>query len=359
MLKAVNGVKLQRDALHALRHVLAQVPALEIVDVEHGDAQNDDVADAVVRLRSSGRRHALLCEVKSNGQPRYVRGAILQLQHQVARQAGPATPVLMAPYLSPQARAMCRDESVGFLDLEGNAWIRFDSVYIEREVASRPHVDRRELKSLFKPKSARVLRAMLRDPTRAWRVSDLAQRASVSLGHVSNVRSRLLDREWARVADGGLLLTNPGLVLDGWRAAYEPPAGERKSFYTALHGAAFDEAARKALRPQRDSTHAAFASFSAARWLAPYARVGSHDFYADAVGLDAISSALALSLVTKGENVVVTVLRDPGPLHDVVEQAPGVVCTSPVQTYLDLCASGERGREAAEHLRREMLAWPS
>jgi hypothetical protein len=28
-----------------------------------------------------------------------------------------------------------------------------------------------------------------------------------------------------------------------------------------------------------------------------------------------------------------------------------------VQTYLDLAASGERGREAAEFLRRERLQW--
>jgi hypothetical protein len=47
-----------------------------------------------------------------------------------------------------------------------------------------------------------------------------------------------------------------------------------------------------------------------------------------------------------------------GPLHDTVEPAPGVICTSPIQTYLDLAAAGERGREAADHLRREKLTWP-
>jgi hypothetical protein len=34
-----------------------------------------------------------------------------------------------------------------------------------------------------------------------------------------------------------------------------------------------------------------------------------------------------------------------------------VVCTSPVQTYLDLAAAGERGQEAADHLRQERLQW--
>jgi hypothetical protein len=67
--------------------------------------------------------------------------------------------------------------------------------------------------------------------------------------------------------------------------------------------------------------------------------------------------ALKLSSVSKGENVVVTQLKDSGVFRDTVEPAPGAICTSPVQTYLDLAAAGERGREAADHLRNERLTW--
>ncbi|PTN50146.1 hypothetical protein DAI43_18800, partial [Achromobacter xylosoxidans] len=42
----------------------------------------------------------------------------------------------------------------------------------------------------------------------------------------------------------------------------------------------------------------------------------------------------------KGENLVVTVLDDPGLFLDTVQPAPGVVCTSPIQTYLDLSVAG-------------------
>lgn len=101
-----------------------------------------------------------------------------------------------------------------------------------------------------------------------------------------------------------------------------------------------------------------FASFSAARWLAPYARTGSQYFYVDEAGLDALRNALKLSTTAKGENVVVTLPKDRGLFRDAVETASGFVCTSPVQTYLDLAAAGERGREAADHLRQERLTWP-
>ena len=118
---------------------------------------------------------------------------------------------------------MCREQAVGYLDLEGNARLAFDGVFMERLVSDKPSVERRELKSLFKPKSAQVLRTMLRDPNRAWRVTELAETTGVSLGHVSNVRVGLLDREWAQVSGEGLLLSEPDALLDAWRNAYEPP----------------------------------------------------------------------------------------------------------------------------------------
>jgi hypothetical protein len=358
MLKTPKSMKhLESAAVKALRELLEQVPAIKIVDIELEPVGSDRGVDIVAHIDLSGRRHTLVCEVKSSGQPRHVRMAALQLRNHMVHHAQQATPILVAPYLSPEAQALCREESLGFLDLEGNARLLFDTVFIERLVASKPAIERRELKSMFKPKSAQVLRVMLRDPSRAWRVTDLAQNAGVSLGHVSNVRASLLDREWAKVSDGGLFLSYPDALLDGWRDAYEPPAGKRMSFYTTLHGGAFEEAARRALLSERTTRHAAFASFSAAHWLAPYGRTGAQYLYADETGVERLHAALKLSSVSKGESVVVTLLKYPGLLHDTVEPAPGAICTSPVQTYLDLTVAGERGQEAANHLRREKLTW--
>jgi hypothetical protein len=73
--------------------------------------------------------------------------------------------------------------------------------------------------------------------------------------------------------------------------------------------------------------------------------------------LEHIRQSLRLSSSLKGENVIVSAPRDRGVFLDVYEPVPGIRCTSPVQTYLDLSVSGERGREAAEHLRRTRLTW--
>jgi hypothetical protein len=359
VLNSGQAVKeVERRAAEALRRLLAEVPVIRLRSLEHEPSSPDQGIDIMAGVEVSGQRHVLVCEVKSSGQPRHVRMALLQLRNYVAHHSQNATPVLIAPYLSPDAQALCREQDVSFLDLEGNSRLSFDSVFIERQVASKPVVERRELKSLFKPKSAQVLRVMLRDPHRAWRVSELSKVAHVSLGHVSNLRMRLLEREWAQVSEDGLFLSEPDVLLDQWRAAYEPPAGRRVAFYTTLHGSALEGAARAVLRADSDTGVAIFASFSAAQWLAPYARTGTHYFYADDAGLERLSAALKLSSASKGENVQVILPKDLGLFLDTVEWAPGAICTSPVQTYLDLVVAGERGREAAEHLRHQRLTWP-
>jgi hypothetical protein len=359
MLKIGESLKdVEHLAAEALRELLAQVPTIASIEVELEAAQADRHVDILAHVTVAGRRHALVCEVKANGQPRHVRTAVLQLRSYLAHYGADATSVFIAPYLSPEAQALCREQGVGFLDFEGNARLAFDGVFIERLVAAKPPTERRELRSIFKPKSAQVLRVMLRDPRRAWRVVDLGEVAGVSLGHISNVRAALLDREWAGVSPDGLFLTDPDGLLDAWREAYQPPAGRRLAFYTTLHGSAFENAARGVLGVTNQDGGAILASFSAAQWLAPYTRVGSQFFYADSAGVEALRQALKLSAAAKGENVVITCLEDLGPFRDTIEPAPGIICTSLVQTYLDLAAAGERGREAADHLRRERLIWP-
>ena len=358
MLKTANLVKeTEIQAVHALRSVLEQVPAIKLKSITREARTDHALLDIVAKLSVAGRGHTLACEVKESGQPRYVRTGLLQLRSYVARLGRDVTPVLIAPFLSSAAQELCREQGVGFLDLEGNVHLAFDAVFIERTVASKRAVERRELKSLFKPKSAQVLTVMLRDPTRSWRVAELAEAADVSLGHVSNVRTGLLDHEWGQVSQQGLFLAAPDGLLDAWRDAYEPPAGRRLGFYTTLHGGALEEAARRVLRAGSDKGRAVFASFSAAQWLAPFARTGTQFFYADERGLGRLRAALTLSSPAKGENVVVTVPEDEGVFRDAVEPAPGAVCSGPVRTYLDLSAAGERGLEAAEHLRRERMGW--
>lgn len=359
MLKNTDSMKNSGARVaQALRGLLEKIPILQVQGIDSEATSDGGEPDFIARLLVDGRSHQLICKYSANGQPRYARSALLELGSYVVHRAPQATPVFIAPYISPAVKQLCQEKGVGYLDLEGNARIAFGGVFIERFVDHKPVSQHRELKSLFRPKSAQVLRAMLREPDRAWRVTELSEASGVSLGHVSNVRTGLMDREWARASDDGLVLSQPTALLDAWRDSYTAPPGERLRFYTPLHGGGLEEAARSALRADSGPGRAAFASFSAAQWLAPYARTGTHYFFADDEGLRKLQVALKLAPTAKGENVVITLPKDLGLLADTVEPAPGAVCTNPVQTYLDLAIAGERGAEAADHLRQEKLSWP-
>jgi hypothetical protein len=350
--------QMAQQAAAALLRLLDAIPVIEVKAVQHAPDGDPSNADILLQLKAAGKGHGLIGVVKPSGQPRHVRHAIMQLQAALGATPKAATGVFIAPYLTPAARAMCRDRGVGYLDMEGNAWLAFGGIYIERHMPGKPLLERRELRSLFSPKSSRVLRALLAQPERSWRVAELAATSGVSLGHVSNVRSGLLDREWASITGDGLVLETPHALLDAWQHSYQQGV-ERRHFYTALHGIALDNAARRILSTNDSDGRAAFSSFSAAQWLSPYARTGLHYFYADEDGMNKLISGLKLSPVSAGENIVITLPKDESVLLDTVEPAPGAICTSAVQTYLDLSVAGERGKEAALHLRQELLAWPA
>ena len=359
MLKSIPPTEheLELRSAEQLRQLLEEVPAVREVKVEHEPTAFDRGIDLIVRFTVGDLPHALVCEVKSSGQPRHVREAVHHLKYVTSSfPTVLATPVFIAPYLSAESRLLCKQAGVGYVDLEGNSRLVFDNVFIERQVDSKPPVERRELKSLFKPKSAQVLRRLLREPSHAWKLVDLAEAAGVSLGHASNVRQALLAREWAIIEREGLRLTAPDALIDHWRDHYEPPVGERISAYTPLHGQALNKAIGAAA--ERSGAQVMLASFSAAQWLAPYGRTGTDYLYVDRAGYAALREIMEIGPVTRGANLEIAVMKDDGLFRDVIEPAPGVRTTSPLQTYLDLAAAGERGREAADHLRESGLEWP-
>ena len=119
-----------------------------------------------------------------------------------------------------------------------------------------------------------------------------------------------------------------------------------------LHGESLEQQNKKLFADSELGIHALLSSFSAAHWLAPFARYPYQMFYADEIGESILRDQLQLKRIGKGENVIIELPADEGLLTDRIEAAPGIWSTSLIQTYLDLHVSGERGAEAAAHLRK-------
>jgi hypothetical protein len=360
MLKLVHSLHapkqdLTRRAEEHLRNVLVEVPFLTLPNFE-SVAEESSRADFTVPVDAASDHWLLVCEVKNLSQPRQVREAAYNLRHHLLSLPNrKAYGILIAPYLSEESIAVLRKESLGYLDFAGNCFLSFGSVFIERRGTPNPAIRRRGLREIFAPKASRVLRVLLQDPEQPWRVIDLAKSAGVSLGQVSNVRRALLNREWAYVDAGGLQLKDPRVVLDAWRTEYKAPVAEEKHYYTLLHSESLDSALRTAFKTADADQHLLLASFSAARWLAPFARMAGHFFYADTAGEALLKDALQLDNVARGANVTVIEPKDDSVFIGRTQPVDGLWSTGPLQTYLDLWNAGERGREAADQLRADIL----
>ena len=353
-------------AVDVVRDLLRDVPGVQLESPEHEQEIDRDYGiDGLITFAHGDGNYALVVEVRSNGAPRFIRSGVYQLESCVARlhRSGEVNggrrliPMIVSPYLSPQSRAICRKHDTAYLDLVGNARLAFDAVYIERAVAEKPVSETRTLRSIFAPQAAAILRVLLREPGRAWRVADLAARARASYGHVSNVRKALLAREWIEVGKDGVVLVQPEALLETWRENYRRPSGETITGYTHLHGSQLDEQLRGLLNPHRESPRAIYALHSAAQWLAPYGRSATLALYADEPGSGALKEALKLTHAARGANVMLLVPTDESLFHDANEPAPDVFCTSPIVTHLDLWTGSDRDREAAEHLAGEFFPW--
>ena len=369
MMKPSDSVKeIEIEAVEAVTALLDRIPILEVISVEreHRTSSNREI-DGVVHLDNDGRRVALVIEVKSKGQPRYVRNAIYQLRDYVTHmnnsefgtKVQQVVPMLVTPYLSPEARGICDEYKVCYLDLYGNARLTFGNVFIERSVADKPKSETRSLRSIFSPKAAAILRLMLRNPGEAWRVTELAERADASLGHVSNVRRSLLEREWIEEHDDGVVLTKPQELIETWRSNYRRPSEHRITGYTHLHGKQLEKILSGLLENHIDGPRAICSLHTAAKWISPFGRDGMNTFYADEEGAEFLADRLDLSPSSKGANVAINIVRDDSIFADAIEPAPGIYCTSPIQTYLDLWVGNDRDREAAQFLQEEHLSWLS
>lgn len=367
MMKYAQTLK-EQDVItsDAVRDLLCHVPDVKVGSIVYQQNVGREYGiDGRIDLSRDGVDYALIIEVKANGAPRFVRAGVYQLESFVAHllQSGHVDigrrliPMIVSPYLSPESRAICKAHNVAYLDLFGNAHLAFDNVYIDRAVAGKPKSETRAMRSIFTPKAAAVLRAMLREPGQAWLVADLAEKADVSIGHVSNVRKYLLEREWIEKKDDGVVLIRPDALLKTWRENYHRPSGHRITGYTHLHGEQLEVRLSGVLNPFPQRPRAIYSLHSAAQWFAPYGRDGAYTFHADEPGVQTLTEALRLESVAKGANVVIRVLKDESLFDDAIEPAPDIFCTSPIVTYLDLWNGNDRDREAAEYIAREFFPW--
>ena len=312
----------------------------------------ESAADIVLEVKFPGKDKVkrLLCEVKAEGFPKYLRLAARQLK-QLRSTDSSTYPVVITPYVSEEGRKICKEESVGFLDLSGNCFLQFDGTYIEVKGNPNKYPTERKIKSIYKGKSSRVLRVMLLQPDRRWTFRDLAQEAVLSIGQIFKVVSRLEELDFIeRSEELGLKLRKPSELLNAWRTEYSFKENKVFNFYSIdslsdLERKITEECRRRQLRY-------AMTLFSGASRVAPFTRYNQVFAYVD----DPIDMAdkVGWKTVESGANIVLLQPFDEGVYYS-AQIKDDVEIVSTIQLYLDLYNYRGRGREQAEFIRSQLM----
>jgi hypothetical protein len=337
------------DGLQALKLHLSSIPSLEIEGVTQVE-QGDDAPDIALCVRYVGGEQILFADVKSSGQPRYARQAADRF-FRLSSQQPEIYGVFIAPYISPASAAICADAGIGYVDLSGNCRLAFNTIFILRENQPNRFVVKKELASLFAPRSERILRTLLSFPNQTWTTMALARAANVSPGMVSHIKKLLVDREWIQVLEGGFRLSAPFDLLATWAENYTFRKNKVFDYYS-LKSPFELEIALGETCAESGITYA-LTGFSASARLAPAVRYQRAMAYVQG-DIPSLAAQLGLKSVSSGPNITILSPYDEGvflgskPMDD-------VQVANPIQVYLDLKNYRGRGEEAAETLLNQVI----
>ncbi|MBT8339544.1 MAG: hypothetical protein KJP07_05980 [Desulfatitalea sp.] len=331
---------------------LLPVPGLEVV-IEHGRAVQWDLR---VKANYQGLRFDFIIEVVSANNLPVFRDKINRLKSSI--QGSHVVPVLAAPYLSPERQALCREAGVYFMDLSGNIFIAYQSLYIERIGFPNKYPEKRQRRYPFSDKASLILRELLKDPKRQWGIRELAGKIGLNPGYASRMAKSLSAAGYASQVGGKLKIRHPKEILDDWVRAYDLKRNEQhRLFMLAPDVDSILRRLREIDVPRK--VQYALSVQAGAGLVAPHAAYKEvHMYVGDGKGIEFFKKELDLKDADQGANIVLMI---PYYRHSAFydsREIGGLWVVSDIQLYLDLYGYPVRGREQAEHLyakRLEML----
>jgi len=340
---------LENQARNAISQCLGRVPFINVVSWEKCLDSGIGI-DFIVTLTVSERKQDLAIVVKSNGQPKTAREAINGLLRQLSLRPD-FSGVFVAPYVSSQTAEICRQEGVGYCDFAGNCRLTFGGVYIEQSGNPNPLSEKRALRSLYSPKAARIIRVILNNPRKNWKMQDLAREAEVSLGQAANVKKLLDSRELIEKTEEGFTLREPFSLLSEWSQNYVFRKNRTRDFYSLKTIPDIEAEITEAC--ERNKITYALTGFSGAARFTSAVRYQRVMAFVDAEE-DQLLKLFEVKEVSSGANVTLLMPYDAGVYYGVTTKE-GSRVVSPVQLYLDLIGFKGRGEEAANALLEEVI----
>lgn len=275
----------------------------------------------------------------------------------------PEVEVVLVDHASRGLDDAARDLGVGLLDRRGRGRLVGPGfVYVvppvdpgdaRRQSAARPVASSGGV-APFAPKASRAVRALLADPRREWRLAELARACRMNPGTAHRILGALVDAGFVERSAKAYVVEDPGSLLDAWAGqavrarpsnrVVLPIGGDVRSVteevIDVLGGAAVvsGELAAELYAPHLPAARALVHCVDAGAW--------DPRRIADAVTDRPlrVSGQVVVDLVDEG-------------VADFSQVRDGLRLASAPQLYVDLHRERGRAREAAEHVREQVLGF--
>lgn len=324
------------DAVAILREQLNNLPVVQDVSIRDRTA-NEFYMDLVLRHKEKAVIHAVILD-------RAFPQVVAQTIENVGQENGYL--VIIAPYVSPVSAQLLQEHGAGYVDYSGNCVIRMDSVYIRDQGHPNRYAKENRARSVFAPSAhttSVILRTLLKDVSRVWRIQELATEVGCSIGLVSRIKTYLCEQRWSVFDRDGMKITDARALLQEWSHVYVPP--QEIGCYTLDALPEFEK--RFAEICTGVNIRACLTGFAGGVRYAPVVRYNKVHVLAHTEDIATLLEATGCKTVESGANIVIYV-ADAEAFYTDSRIVDGVNVASPVQVYLDCMRLQGRGEEMAE-----------
>ena len=323
------------ESISVLKELLGRVPVVE--DIQIAD-ESEHGFTVILQERGSGS-----FEIHVTCLKRAVPSSVKEV---VSQSNGQVYCIIMAPYISDASAKICETYGVGYCDLSGNCLIQMDSIYISNKGNPNRYPVENHAKTIFKSSAkitSLILRELMKDVSKRWKIKELAEKVGCSIGMVSRVKTYLCEQSWAVMDSSGLHITDAESLMKEWSRAYEIP--EAISCYTIESIPRFEEKCYAAYR--NNGVSLCLTGFSGGVRYAPVVRYTKAHVWVDRKDITDFLNLTECKKVDSGANVTVYLADSDEVFVDCREINQSTVA-SPVQVYLDCMQLKGRGEEMAE-----------
>ncbi len=339
----------ERETVTTLAERLPQLlPNMNIEDISlEMPLDKQKRADVIVKVRTGDLEKYLFIEVKSSGEPRIVQSSIYRLKKLVGTDKE-RYPVFAAPYVSEKSREILASENIGYIDLIGDVYLKFDSVLVDRISNAERKTERRLSRGIFATKATRTIRAILNAPDSKWKITELASMCRMSPAGVYFVINQLEDKGYiSREKDKSIRVVDSKRLLKDWASNWTVGKSRSTGFFSFAKTP--EEIISKFVKASEGlNLKYAFTGMAGASMVSPFVRYNDVWVYASG-DIDTLVEKLDLRPTTSGANIRIFEPYDEGIFMN-LRKIRGVNVVSDIQLYVDLFTYSARGQEQAEKL---------